>query len=282
MKHMVILVVFLISSLVFANADQKLPNGQWAYYSDEFYVTLASKKNFERNFFHRLFNEFHVSSKGRTDLIVPQCSNAKSGCYRHFSVGYDNARKIMFGELDILKDPQGTYVLDVYCGKKFYFKGLSDISGMHSQVNIEHTWPQSKFSHAFPKDIQKSDMHHLWLTDSLANSTRGNSPFGLVNEESDRMGGEGCRGSKMGVINGNDVYTPPAVHRGNVARALFYFSMHYNMPISSSEETVLRRWHKIDPVDDKEIARHEKIVSYQKSRNPFIDYPELVENVSDF
>ena len=86
----------------------------------------------------------------------------------------------------------------------------------------------------------------------------------------------------MGLINGNDVYTPPVPHRGNIARALFYFSMHYNLPISKAEETILREWNKNDPVDANEIRRHEGIAKYQKVRNPFVDHPELADRVSDF
>lgn len=281
MLRMILLLAFLTST-VFAQVDQKLPNGKWAFYGEEFYVTLASNKGFERTLFNRIFNESHLTSPGKFDVISTQCNNM-TNCYSHVSVGYDRARKIMFGELDTLRDSKGTYVLDVYCGKKFYFQNVEEVSNMHTEVNIEHTWPQSKFNGNHKKDQQKSDMHHLYLTDSQANSVRGNNPFGFVSSEENRMGGQGCRVSKMGLtIDGNEVYTPPAPHRGNVARALFYFSMHYNLGISKAEEMILRQWHKIDPVDANELRRHEGIAKHQKVRNPFVDHPELVERVSDF
>lgn len=281
MKLIAAFFIALFSLTAIAQQDQKLPNGKWAYYGEEFYVTLASKKGFDRSLFNKIFNEMHESVKGKPDLISTQC---KTNCYRHTSVGYDKARKIMFGELDTLRDAQGkTYVLDVYCGKKFYFTNVEEVSSMHAQVNIEHTWPQSKFNGNYPKDMQKSDMHHLYLTDSQANSTRGNSPFGFVGSTEDRIGGEGCRNSRMGfMIDGGEVYTPPAPHRGNVARALFYFSMHYNLGIGKAEEMILRQWHKIDPIDENELKRHEAIAKHQKVRNPFVDHPELVERISDF
>lgn len=270
----------LLSFSVFAQQDQKV-SGKWAYYGEEFYATLASNKKFERTFFNKLFNENHSSAAGKFDVISSSCQHGRS-CYRHTSVGYDRARKIMFGELDTLRDAQGTYVLDVYCGKKFYFRNLDEVSSMHDRVNIEHTWPQSKFNGNYPKDLQKSDMHHLWLTDSKANSVRGNTPFGFIGSSEDRMGGEGCGNSRMGLIDGNEVYTPPVPHRGNVARALFYFSMHYNLGISKAEEMIIRQWHKADPVDAAEIKRHEGIAKHQKVRNPFVDHPELVDRISDF
>lgn len=278
MKLLSALMFFVVSSLSFAQQDQKLPNGKWAYYGQEFYTTLASGKKFDKDLFNTIFNNLHRSQKGNFDVIGGDCSGS---CYRHNSVGYEKARLIMFGELDKLQDSNGTYVLDVYCGKKFYYSNLSEVSQMHDRVNIEHTWPQSKFTGSFPKDMQKSDMHHLFLTDSKANSVRGNTPFGLVERFYDRSE-DGCSKSQYGMIDGQETYTPPVPHRGNVARALFYFSMHYGLGISSSEEKTLRQWHKDDPVDANEIKRHEGVAKYQKVRNPFVDHPEIVDRVSDF
>lgn len=272
---------FALTFSAFAQQDQKLSDGRWAYYGEEFYATLKAGQKLDRTQLHRIFNENHASVAGRPDALG-QCGRDVT-CYRQISVGYDRARKIMFGELDTLRDGQGTYVLDVYCGKKFYFKSIDEVPNMHAQVNIEHTWPQSKFNGNFAKDMQKSDMHHLFLSDSKANSVRGNSPFGLVGEIDNRMGGEGCGKSKMGfMIDGREVYTPPAPHRGNVARALFYFSMHYNLGIDQTQERILREWHKNDPVDAAEIKRHEGIARYQKIRNPFVDHPQIVDKIGDF
>ena len=50
-----------------------------------------------------------------------------------------------------------------------------------------------------------------------------------------------------------------------------------------SEEDVLRRWHRQDPVSQKEIDRNKLILTkYQKNRNPFVECPQLVDKVLDF
>ncbi|NCB38422.1 MAG: hypothetical protein EOM80_06585 [Erysipelotrichia bacterium] len=70
--------------------------------------------------------------------------------------------------------------------------------------------------------------------------------------------------------------------RGNIARAIFYFSTRYAKRIAPSEEEVLRKWHQEDPVDVHEKSRNERVEAIQGNRNPFIDKPEFVNNISDF
>lgn len=279
MKLFLLLLISITSA--FAQQDQRLPDGKWAFYGEEFYQSLNSGKNFEKELFNKILNLTHTSTPGKLDILAPDCQGGRR-CYRHESVNYEKVRKIMFGELDLLKDVQGTYIVDVYCGKKFYFTDVDSAARKNSQVNIEHTWPQSKFSGKFIKDVQKSDMHHLYLADSNANAVRGNNPFGYVGVAENRLGGEGCDDSKFGIVGEKEVYTPPVSHRGNIARALFYFSMHYQLVITQSEEIILREWHKSDPVDESESKRHEKISRYQKIRNPFIDHPEIVDRILNF
>lgn len=200
----------------------------------------------------------------------------------HKAVGYNRAKSYLFGQLHLEKDSQGYYVTDLYCDIH-YTKGVGPGNlPDQNQLNTEHTWPQSKFVSGFPTETQKSDLHHLYPTDSKANSTRGNYEFADVTENQNL---KDCASSKSGpsvTSGGKTFFEPPTAHKGNVARALFYFSIRYKVAISDAQEEFLRRWNDLDPVDDAEIARNNAIEKLQGNRNPFIDNSDLVNQISNF
>ena len=181
----------------------------------------------------------------------------------HHSVGYQAAQDIVFGELD---NYDGV-VECVYTGRKIETVGEPDSTDM----NIEHSWPQSKGA----KGIAKCDLHHLFPADSKANGIRGNHPFGYARKIYWEQGG-----SKFD--NSQNVFEIRPQQRGNTARGMFYFSVRYNMPIDPKQEKVLREWNKQDPVDEKERKRNDRIQNYQNNRNPFVDHPEFIDMISDF
>lgn len=278
MKSVVLLCLVLFSFTALASIDRKLSDGKLAYYGAEFYTKKVTKDSL-----YKILDEHHAVIPNKPDVIATKCQTPnQTECYRHTSVGYDTARRIMFGELFAKKEKGSYYVVDVYCGKKFEYNQPSDISSMGSIVNIEHTWPQSKFNGNFDKNMQKSDMHHLYPTDSDANNRRANHQFGDVGNHHDELNVQNCSNSALADISGHFVFTPPKEHKGNVARSLFYFATRYKLFIGPAEEMILKMWHKMDPVDEAERNRHEIIAKYQKVRNPFVDYPDLVEKISDF
>ncbi len=185
----------------------------------------------------------------------------------HTSLGYDKARGKMFGEID----NENGYVKCVYTARLVKTTGIPNGNDM----NTEHTWPKSLGAENEPA---KSDLHHLFPTDSETNSRRSSYPFGMVVTMQWSKGGSVLGKNEKG----QTVFMPREEHRGNVARALFYFSIRYNLAIANDYEAVLKRWHVEDPVDSKEIQRNEEISRYQKNRNPFIDHPEYVSQIQDF
>lgn len=204
---------------------------------------------------------------------------------------YKEAKIYLFGELHIEEDQtNGFYIKDVYCEKIYNSSNaLVGPNAMPDQnkLNCEHTWPQSKFvkdkNNRAVEDAQLSDLHHLFPSEKNANQIRANYDF--ANVITDLNLGSNCTASKSGQSKnqvGNYYFEPPKNHKGNVARAIFYFSIHYQLPIDSAQETTLRAWDKLDPIDEQERERNDKIEKIQGNRNPFVDYPNLADQVKDF
>ena len=257
-----------------------------SYYPTEYKTIFENKSAQDDELKNKLFillSSMHMYKSGKDDVISNHCTG-EGKCYDHKSIGYRGARKVLFGKLALRTEENGSYFIrDVYCGKKITREESNigpNIIPKNSVMNCEHTWPQSRFNSSFPKDLQKSDLHHLYPTDSRANSIRGNYEFAEVS------GGDitDCEGAHFGVeqTSPRDYFEPPMEHRGNVARALFYFSVRYKKKISSTEEYYLRKWHAEDPVDANEMNRNDMIHKIQGNRNPFIDYPELVDQIDNF
>lgn len=198
--------------------------------------------------------------------------------HNHHSIGYSSARRDLLGDLYLEREDNSYFITDVYCENDYKSPGPGRVPN-NNVINVEHTWPQSKFG-GRDRGMQKSDLHHLFPTDSQLNSTRGNHPFGEVEHPSKVLK---CQISKIGRNSkGQTVFEPPNAHKGNVARALFYFSIRYDLKIDATQEEVLRAWHKQDPVDEEEFIRNEEIQEIQGNLNPFITNPEYVDFISNF
>lgn len=158
--------------------------------------------------------------------------------------------------------------------------------------NREHSVPKSWFNERSP---MKSDAWHVYPIDGKINGMRSNNPFGEV--------GSGASGSKNGFSKwgkcvtpgySGTVFEPNDEYKGDFARTYFYFATRYEGVATSGQGALvftstypyitgwqldmLLRWHKKDPVSPKELDRNEAVYdSRQGNRNPFIDYPELVD-----
>lgn len=273
MLKMIITTLFLATITTTTNAAEL-----HSYYPLKLKTVMnSSDSDTIKDYLFKVLNSSHQKVNGSNDVLG--CGNGKGECYSQKSLGYKGARKVLFGKLHLDKDAEGYFIKDVYCRKEFRRRHTRMGPGQIPNSNIlncEHTWPQSKFTPRFNKGMQKSDLHHLYPTDSNANSIRGNYSFDDVNGSVVR---DDCTASRS--VRGGS-FEPPAEHKGNVARAYFYFATRYQMKINSKQEAVLKRWHIEDPVDAEEIERNNLIYIVQNNRNPFIDMPELVDLISDF
>ena len=58
---------------------------------------------------------------------------------------------------------------------------------------------------------------------------------------------------------------------------MFSSSLSTNFGLSNYGKAILLKWHRQDPVSQKEINRNAGVEAVQGNRNPFVDYPYLVE-----
>jgi endonuclease I len=166
--------------------------------------------------------------------------------------------------------------------------------------NREHSLPNSWFG-GNSSHTAYTDLFHLYPTDIYVNNQRGNLPFGEcangVRLSNGNIVAKGRKGASTRSGYTGDVFEPDDEYKGDFARSYFYMATCYNDEIANWTQgnlggtrypvftdwtlQMLLEWHRLDPVSQKEIARNEAIYSsdYQGNRNPYIDYPELVEYV---
>ncbi|AWV90622.1 endonuclease I family protein [Bradymonas sediminis] len=196
----------------------------------------------------------------------------KATHHSHRSLNYDGARDFIF-EYDMAHVGADDEIECAYTGRRAFVSGRRDAQSRHD-YNTEHTWPQSRGA----SGVAKSDIHHLFVVDAMSNSKRSSYYFDDVVDVDWSEGG-----SKLGANAAGEIrFEPRDEHKGNVARAMLYFSVVYDYSMRADEEAAMRAWHVLDPVDDAERARNDAVEEAQKNRNFFIDWPHLVEKISDY
>lgn len=126
-----------------------------------------------------------------------------------------------------------------------------------------------------------SDAHHIRVENGQENSSRNNKNYGTVTSPTVYAGPSNTQGS----------------WHGDVARALFYMAVRFNglnvvngdpseyLPSTTTSSgnigdlATLLNWNTTDPKDDFEMNRNNYIYTWQMNRNPFIDYPLLVNYI---
>ena len=183
--------------------------------------------------------------------------------------------------------------------------------------NREHSIPKSWYGDT--KSGPGCDIFHLVPTDGKVNGMRSNYAFGEVSSATYTFDGAKLGSAKsITIINGNTiagnegtsiscsaskVFEPRDEYKGDFARGYFgamirwangdhqaftdgdggkIFSSSYTtgaFGLTKYGVALLMKWHRQDPVSQKEIDRNNGIQQTQGNRNPFIDYPYLAEYV---
>lgn len=232
----------------------------------------------------------HVDAQSETlifnNLLGEELLEEVVGAYKPDVVlSYSNAKDIMYSTTYKENDS----VSCVYSGHTLYLPSGVDpstflyMNGSINGINAEHAYPRSKGA---SEGNAYSDMHHLFPTRSPVNSARNNFPFGEIddslttnwfylNEEEDEIPGDNIDQYSEQIIGR---FEPREDHKGNVARAVFYFYTMYKEEALDADPSffelqreTLCEWHRQDPVDLLEWERTHLIAEYQNDLpNPFI------------
>jgi len=202
----------------------------------------------------------------------------------------------------LLTDPSKTnQVYDMYSNwyeQPLYYNG----SGFNKEHSLPKSWWGGNSNNAY------SDLHHLTPSESTANSAKSNYPLGEYNSETmssttpvwtnDWSKVWATTSNASGYGGGcNRVWEPNDEYKGDFARMYLHVVCAYegelswdiNYMFTNQSGTpkytnikpwaleLLLKWHRQDPVSQKELDRNNAIETFQHNRNPFIDYPELVE-----
>ena len=181
--------------------------------------------------------------------------------------------------------------------------------------NREHSIPKSWYGGT--TSGPGCDIFHLVPTDGKVNGMRSNYPFGEVSSATyNKQGNKLGSAKSITIINGNTVagnegatiscsaskvFEPRDEYKGDFARgymgALLRWAGEKNFTEGEGSKTftstfttgsfgltnygvaLLMKWHRQDPVSQKEIDRNNGIQQTQGNRNPFIDYPYLAEYI---
>jgi len=212
-----------------------------------------------------------------------------------YPAGHPNAGKIwdMYGECAFAKSNT--------CGS---YSGVCDC------YNREHSIPQSWWGGG--TNGIGNDIFHVLPTDGKVNGVRSNYEYGVVN------GGTNWVGNKFGsagswstdkktiasaageeIKGSGSVFEPKPEYKGDIARGLMgtiikwqqsnlttgnnfftgVYTAQQNFGLTKKAVVLLMKWHREDPVSQKEIDRNNGIQETQGNRNPFIDYPYLAEYI---
>lgn len=236
---------------------------------------------------------YYSTCEGKSGASLLSALNSKIGS--HTNVGYDGLWNV-YKTSDV--KPNGK-IWDMYSTKEWPVN--SQHCGNYKNVgdcyNREHSFPKSWFSKASP---MVSDAYHIYPTDGKVNGQRSNFPYGECANGTTLSGNGGVKAlGKLGASTypgySGTVFEPVDEYKGDFARTYFYMAACYNDKIAGWNSdmlagnkfpafkswaiNMLMKWHRQDPVSQKEIDRNDAVYKYQKNRNPFIDHPELAEHI---
>ena len=250
-----------------------------------------------------------INGKSGKDLFDAVQTVTKVG---YSSLGYDG----LWTAFKTTDKKSNGDVWDMYSDCNWTFG--SDQCGSYSNecdcYNREHSIPKSWFGGS--TSGPGCDIFHLVPTDGKVNGMRSNYAFGEVSSASYTYDGAKKGTAKSITITGGNtiagntgttisasgtVFEPRDEYKGDFARGYMGSLLRWagekafatgeggdiftttfttgSFGLTKYGVALLMKWHRQDPVSQKEIDRNNGIQQTQGNRNPFIDYPYLAEYI---
>lgn len=149
-----------------------------------------------------------------------------------------------------------------------------------------------------------SDLYHIRPCDGVVNTMRGSSMFKEFTASEKASAVKGSDGGPYVLLGDasefSDFCEPADQFKGDIARILMYVHTHYSsigsyytktgwvkyvrtLPLTnvmygseSAVKATLKKWNNLDPVSETEKLRNDIVQKIQGNRNPYVDYPELL------
>lgn len=237
--------------------------------------------------------DYYQYAQGTTDSVLKNHLGAIICCGKRYKYG-SGTNKTWDAFYYTDRDPNTNEVLDMYSLNHRYFNPDKPTASV-ADFDIEHMLPKSWWG----GDVNPAycDLYHLVPGDYSANRSKSNHAPGIP---ADSTFNNGSFVTGSGAAYGlTRVFCPADQYKGDFARAYFYIATCYGdllKWLTTGEPGVamtnegwqefqpwlrdlLVSWHRLDPVSKKELDRAIEVNKIQGNRNPFIDYPELVEYI---
>lgn len=217
-------------------------------------------------------------------------------------LGYGSGKgKTWEGFYSTDRDLSNNAVIDMYSANvRFFAEPNPNFTAFGNIINIEHSLPKSWWGCDITHpDCPAKDLNQLYPADGSTNSSKNDDPLGVVTGTPTKNNGVSKIGPGTSDNYTGAVFEPADQYKGDFARSYFYMATAYEHYASrwdtSKPENMLNnntypvfkpgalalllKWHRQDPVSEKERARTDVVYSIQNNRNPFIDHPELAEYI---
>lgn len=187
------------------------------------------------------------------------------------------------------RDERGNFI-DRYSSESEWVKSTSQ-GAAGAGMNIEHSFPKSWWGKA--KLQAYKDLYNLMPCESRINNKKSNYPMGIV-----VSGDIGNGWTKVGEgTDGKKYWEPADPWKGDFARGYMYMATAYQdynwsgnqalQILQQGDYPTLQKWAyklyiqwaKADKPDAIEIKRNNDVAKIQGNRNPYVDFPNLMEYV---